>query len=90
MKAGQRCTFCEKPATQDHHVAGHKHCTWFLAPVCVGHHQRITSAYYNANPDMMKATSEIQERSRRAREGCLVFLWLLDHPEEIDLEKMLR
>jgi len=50
----------------------------------------VTRAYYNANPDMMKAASNPEERIKRAREGCHVLLWLLDHPEAIDPERILR
>jgi len=27
---------------------------------------------------------------KHAREGCLVFLWLLEHPEQIDPERILK
>jgi hypothetical protein len=84
------CTLCDRPATQRHHVAGHKHCSWLLVPLCTPHHQRITRAYYTANPGMMKSESDLQQRIKRAREGCIVFLWLLDHPDEIDPERILR
>jgi len=50
----------------------------------------VTRAYYNANPDMMKAPSDLDQRIKRAREGCHVFLWLLDHPEVIDPETILQ
>lgn len=83
MMPRQRCTFCERPAIW-HHVAGRNHCTWFLAPLCRFHHQKVTIAYYKADPNMMRATPDIHERIRRAREACLVFLWLLEHPDEID------
>jgi hypothetical protein len=39
---------------------------------------------------MMKAASTVEVRIKRAREACHVFLWLLDHPEEIDPETILR
>ncbi len=38
---------------------------------------------------MMKRPSNLDQRLRHAREGCLTFLWLLDHPEEIDPERIL-
>ena len=50
----------------------------------------VTRAYYNANPNMMKRAASIEERIKRAREGCHVFLWLLDHPETIDPDRILR
>jgi len=90
MKSGQRCTFCERRATEWHHIAGRNQCSWFGTPLCAEHHQRITSAYYNANPDMMKPASDLEQRKQRAREGCLVFLWLLNHPEEVNPERILR
>jgi hypothetical protein len=38
---------------------------------------------------MMKRPSDLDQRLRHAREGCLTFAWLLDHPEEIDPERIL-
>ncbi len=90
MTASKLCTFCERRATQWHHVAGQHHCSWLGFWLCTPHHQRITKAYWNANPDMMKPASALEQRKQRAREGCLVFLWLLDHPEQIDPEKLLQ
>ncbi len=89
MTKGDLCTFCNRPATQRHHVPGRNHCSWFLAPLCTPHHRLITNAYYSADPDMMKTALDLEQRIKRAREGCLVFLWLLDHPEEIDPERIL-
>jgi len=50
----------------------------------------VTRAYHSANPNMMKHTTNLSERIKRAREACLVFLWLLDHPEQIDPEMILK
>jgi hypothetical protein len=50
----------------------------------------ITRAYYNANPSMMNPAGNLDDRIKRAREGCYVFLWLLDHPEQVDPERILR
>jgi hypothetical protein len=50
----------------------------------------ITRAYYVANPAMMNFTSDVTTRMKHAREGCLVFLWLLEHPEQIDPERILK
>jgi hypothetical protein len=90
MTASKRCTFCETPATQRHHVAGRSHCSWLSFPLCTPHHELVTRAYYSADPNMMKPSSDLDERIKRARAGCYVFLWLLDHPEEIDRERILR
>jgi hypothetical protein len=84
MTARERCTFCDRPATERHHVGGQTHCRWFHVPLCIPHHRMVTTAYRNADSDMMKSTSNLEQRIKRAREGCHVFLWLLDHPEVID------
>ena len=89
MTKGARCTFCDKTATELHHIAGRYNCSWLVAPVCTPHHRLITRAHYHVNPAMMKRPSNLEERIRHAREGCLTFLWLLDHPEEIDPERIL-
>ena len=86
----QRCTFCDRPATQSHHVCGRNHCDWFRIPLCTSHHQLVHRAYYNADPDMMKQASTVEQRIKRAREACHVFLWLTDHPEMINPERILR
>jgi len=39
---------------------------------------------------MMTAASSVEDRIKHAREGCHIFLWLLDHPELINPEKILR
>jgi hypothetical protein len=85
-----RCTFCDRLAVEWHHVPGRNHCSWFRVPLCIPHHRMVTRAYYNAEPDMMKPASNLEKRIKHAREGCHVFLWLLDHPEEFDPEKILR
>jgi len=90
MTVRELCTFCDRPATERHHVPGRNHCGWFRVPLCTSHHQMVTRAYYNADPNMMKPTSNLEERIKRAREGCHVFLWLLDHAEEIDPERILK
>jgi hypothetical protein len=86
----ERCTFCNRPATEQHHVAGFDHCKWFRVPLCTQHHKMITRAYYSANPNMMERATNLNDRIKRAREGCYVFLWLLDHPEQIDPESILK
>lgn len=90
MSSREQCTFCGRPATQSHHVAGRKHCSWFRVRLCTRHHELITRAYYNADPNMMKVASDLEQRIKRAREGCHVFLWLLDHPELIDPERIVQ
>jgi len=90
MTVRELCTFCDRPATERHHVPGRNHCGWFRIPLCTSNHQMVTRAYYNADPNMMKPTSNLEERIKRAREGCHVFLWLLDHAEEIDPERILK
>jgi hypothetical protein len=71
-------------------VAGRNNCDWFCVPLCTLHHRLITRAYRNANPKMMNVTSDVATRMKHAREACLVFLWLLDHPERIDPERILE
>jgi hypothetical protein len=39
---------------------------------------------------MMERATNLNDRIKRAREGCYVFLWLLDHPEQIDPESILK
>jgi len=86
----ERCTLCDRHATEWHHVPGRNNCSWFRIPLCTQHHRLITRAYYNSSPEMMKAVSSLEERVKHAREACYVFLWLLDHPEQIDPERFLR
>jgi hypothetical protein len=50
----------------------------------------VTRAYNGANPNMMKAASGLEQRIKHAREACYVFLWLLDHLEQIDPERILK
>jgi len=88
MKAKARCVFCDGPAKEWHHVAGRHNCIWFRVPLCASHHRLITKVYYNANPAMMNGASDIPSRIKHAREACLVFLWLLEHPEQIELERI--
>jgi len=71
-------------------MAGRNHCSWFRVPLCTQHHQMVTRAYCSANPNMMKRASTLSDRIKHAREGCYVFLWLLDHPEQIDPERILE
>lgn len=89
MTKGTKCTFCDKPGAELHHIAGRYNCEWFKLPLCTLHHRLVTRAYYNVNPAMMRRPSNPNERLRHAREGCLTLLWLLDHPEEIDPERIL-
>lgn len=86
----ERCTFCNGPATEWHHIAGRNNSSWFCVPLCTQHHQVITRAYYAANPNMMKRATHLSDRIKHAREGCCVFLWLLDHPEQIDPKRLLK
>jgi hypothetical protein len=90
MRARGRCTFCDTPAAEWHHVAGRNHCSWFLVPLCTVHHRLITRAYYNAAPALMKTVSSVEERIKQARDACHIFLWLLNHPEQIDPERILE
>src|SRR5262245_54084847 len=82
------CIFCDRRANELHHVAGRNNCVWFRVPLCTPHHRLITKAYSNANPTMMNGASDVASRIKHAREACLVFLWLLEHPEQIDPERI--
>jgi hypothetical protein len=55
-------------------VPGRNPCSWFVVPLCTRHHQLVTRAYYNADPNMMKPASNLEGRIRRAREGCHVLV----------------
>jgi hypothetical protein len=90
MRAKAQCVFCDKPAKEWHHVAGRNNCNWFCVPLCVAHHRLVTRAYGNANPAMMNVASDVASRMKHAREACLVLLWLLDHPEQIDPERIMK
>jgi hypothetical protein len=84
MIKGMFCPFCNKPATEWHHIAGRHNCNWLVVPVCTAHHRLITKAYRNTNPAMMKHPTSTRERIIHAIEACLTFVWLLMHPELID------
>jgi hypothetical protein len=75
-----RCVFCDRYADEWHHVAGRNHCGWFVVPLCTFHHRMVTKAEDAAGTNRHSADSQI-ERIKRARQQCLVFLWLLDSEE---------
>jgi len=75
-----RCVFCDRYADEWHHMAGQNHCAWLVVPLCTFHHRKVTKAEDAAGIKRQSANSQI-ERIQRARQQCLVFLWLLDSPE---------
>jgi hypothetical protein len=76
----ERCVFCDRYMDQWHHVAGRHHCGWFVVPLCIFHHRIVTKAEDAAGIKRNPADNQ-KERIQRARQQCLVFLWLLDSPE---------
>lgn len=64
-----------------HHAGGRNHVAWFVVPLCVADHRRLTAALRQAGVDM-SYTPDPSERRRRARQACLIFLWMLDEQEK--------
>jgi hypothetical protein len=79
-----RCVFCHKYVDESHHPAGRNHYPWFVVPLCKFHHRMVTKAEDVAGVKI-EWTDDVAERTKRARQQCLAFLWLLDL-EEINHE----
>jgi hypothetical protein len=71
-----RCAICgSRENVQLHHLGGRKHALHFTIPLCAKHHDALTFALRVVE---MRATSDREERLRRARLAGLVFLWFID------------
>src|SRR6266851_1447522 len=79
-----RCALCgSQDRIEQHHLGGVNHVPFFTIPLCQPHHKRVTRAIQQMSRqaggvDLMKYTSDLAERARRARLAALVFLWFLD------------
>src|SRR6266704_2477315 len=81
------CAICgSTDRVQRHHLGGQNHARFFTIPLCFPHHKRVTLAINNAYPNLMIATSDREERLRRARMACLVFMWFLDEAVTTETE----
>lgn len=75
----RRCAICGSTKNlQEHHLGGQNHAPHFTIPLCESHHLPVTRAIEAAGADTMLATSDREERLRRARLAGLVFLWFID------------
>jgi hypothetical protein len=75
----RNCAICGSTKNlQEHHLGGQHHASYFTIPLCESHHLPVTKAITAANAETMLATSDREERLRRARLAALVFLWFLD------------
>jgi len=82
------CAICgSTDRVELHHLGGRHHAPFFKLPLCRSHHKRVTLAINNAYPNLMLPTSDREERLRRARMACLVFMWFLDEAITNETEK---
>ena len=83
----QDCAFCGSTVrVEQHHLGGQAHAPFFTLPLCKRHHEFVTRALFNSDSTLMLPTSEVEERKRRARAACVVFLWWLDTKEFSTME----
>jgi hypothetical protein len=75
-----RCAICgSAEGVQNHHIGGQKHAPFFVMSLCSDHHERVTGLIRQAGGiEVMKYTSDLAERARRARLHALVFIWFTD------------
>src|SRR5437867_4120261 len=79
-----RCALCgSSDRVQRHHLGARNHAPFFTIPLCWEHHKRVTAAIQQMGRqmggiDLMKYTSDISERARRARLAAYVFLWFIE------------
>src|SRR5436309_751141 len=75
----QYCFICgSAERIEHHHLFGRNHAPFFTIPLCRRHHELVTRMIANAGHNLMSATSDREERLRRARMACYVFLWLVE------------
>lgn len=75
-----RCELCgSTDRVQKHHLGGQNHAPYSVMWLCFKHHKRVTNLIRQAGGmEVMKYTSDLDERARRARLHALVFLWFVD------------
>ena len=73
------CAICgSSDRIEQHHLGGRAHAAYFRLPLCGRHHVLVSRMIANAAPDLMTATSNHDERLRRARMAAMVFLWMVE------------
>lgn len=75
----RRCAICgSKNNLQEHHLGGFNHADYFTIPLCQPHHQRVSILIAQAGINIMRYTTDKNERASRARQAAYVFLWFLE------------
>jgi hypothetical protein len=72
-----RCWVCgSADQVQRHHPGGKNHVPWFKVPLCLAHHDKVTTALRLAGVEM-EYTPDKKQRFRRILQALWVFQWLI-------------